>query len=170
MQGKYNFWRGSGVLHSRPGRSITSWVFLCETNGLLWLISIFGNSTDMFLFSTYLIHIWCKLYTLSCRLFFWRQYAMMNGLLKETYGLKFNKALTTLKSMSAYWNEPVLIWVGISEVINFMFLFRPDYEAGYQDFKMRLDNYEKVVFWTSSGFNNCSPDIHISKLEFIISR
>lgn len=32
----------------------------------------------------------------------------------------------------AYWN-------------NLTYIYRPDFEAGYQDFKRRLDNYEKVT-------------------------
>lgn len=30
----------------------------------------------------------------------------------------------------------------------FMVYFRPDFEAGYHDFKVRLENYEKVDPWT----------------------
>ena len=70
---------------------------------------------------------------------------MMNGLLKETFALKFNKALTMQKS-KALLNNLLLLGLKKISVLKLSIWFcRPDFEAGSQDFRNRLANYEKVV-------------------------
>ena len=79
---------------------------------------------------------------------------MMNGLLKETFALKFNKALTMQKSKALLKNLLLFGLMKISVLKLSICFFRRDFEAGLRDFRNRLANYEKVV--PEIAFSSCS--------------
>ena len=79
---------------------------------------------------------------------------MMNRLLKETFALKFNKALTMQKSKALFNNLLLLGLMKMSVLMVSICFSRPDFEAGLRDFRNRLANYEKVV--SEIAFSSCS--------------
>lgn len=60
-----------------------------------------------------------------------------------------------LKSMLAFSNYHVLLVETYAYMTNFIYSYRSDFEAGYQDFKCRLDNYEKVTLTASKVVIDC---------------